>query len=104
MTELSSTPAPLDAVTLAKKAAAEYAVDHAVESGMRIGLGTGSTAVWAVRRVGALLAGGQLRDVVAVPTSNATGLSRRQRGRYSDPRLTDRAQFICAVSCGVLRL
>jgi ribose 5-phosphate isomerase A len=62
----------LDEVTAAKRAAAEYAVDRTVESGMRIGLGTGSTAVWAVRRVGALLASGALRDVVAVPTSEVT--------------------------------
>lgn len=61
-----------DDVTAAKRAAAYYAVDNAVESGMRIGLGTGSTAIWAVRRVGELLASGVLHDVVAVPTSNAT--------------------------------
>ena len=67
-------------MTLAKKAAAEYAVDHAVESGMRIGLGTGSTAVWAVRRVGELLSDGRLRDVVAVPTSNATAEDARACG------------------------
>jgi ribose 5-phosphate isomerase A len=70
----------LDAVTLAKRAAAEYAVDHAVESGMRIGLGTGSTAIWAVRRVGELLAEGTLADVVAVPTSNATEADARTCG------------------------
>jgi ribose 5-phosphate isomerase A len=62
----------LDAVTAAKKAAADYAIEHFVESGMRIGLGTGSTAVWAVRRVGELLAAGALTDVIAVPTSDAT--------------------------------
>ncbi len=66
------TDAALDAVTAAKRAAAEYAVDRTIESGMRIGLGTGSTAVWAVRRVGSLLASGALRDVVAVPTSEVT--------------------------------
>jgi ribose 5-phosphate isomerase A len=58
----------------AKRAAAEAAVERYVTSGMRIGLGTGSTAVWAVRRIGALLADGTLVDVVGVPTSpSATG-------------------------------
>ena len=74
------TDAALDAVTAAKRAAAEYAVDRTVESGMRIGLGTGSTAVWAVRRVGSLLASGALRDVVAVPTSEVTAADARTYG------------------------
>ena len=64
--------ADLDAVTSAKKAAADYAVDTFVASGMRVGLGTGSTAVWAVRRVGERFASGALADVLAVPTSEAT--------------------------------
>ena len=38
-----------------KKAAAEYAVRY-VESGMTVGLGTGSTAIFAIRRIGALAA------------------------------------------------
>ena len=74
------TSAALDAVTAAKRAAAEYAVDRTVESGMRIGLGTGSTAVWAVRRVGSLLASGALRDVVAVPTSEVTAADAKTYG------------------------
>jgi ribose 5-phosphate isomerase A len=43
-----------------------------VESGMAVGLGTGSTAIWATRHLGALLAAGELRDIVAVATSRAT--------------------------------
>src|SRR3954465_5313940 len=39
---------------------------------MRVGLGTGSTAVWAVRRLGELLADGTLVDVVGVPTSRSS--------------------------------
>ena len=39
---------------------------------MSVGLGTGSTAVWAVRRIGARLADGSLRDVVGVATSRAS--------------------------------
>ncbi|MFT5196734.1 MAG: ribose 5-phosphate isomerase A [Candidatus Promineifilaceae bacterium] len=54
-----------------KKQAGEYAADL-VESGMRVGLGTGSTAVWAVRRIGEKLKSGELTDIVAVPTSVRT--------------------------------
>lgn len=54
-----------------KRAAAERAVDF-IQPGMVVGLGTGSTAAYAVRRLGALLAAGTLKDVVGVPTSRAT--------------------------------
>lgn len=54
-----------------KRAAAERAVAY-VESGMRLGLGTGSTARHVVDLVGAMLRDGRLRDIVAVPTSRAT--------------------------------
>jgi ribose 5-phosphate isomerase A len=54
-----------------KQEAGERAVDW-VESGMTVGLGTGSTAIWAIRRIGALLASGELRDIVGVPTSDAS--------------------------------
>lgn len=60
-----------DGRTRHKQAAAERAADF-VQSGMIVGLGTGSTAIFAVRRIGALLAAGVLRDVVGVPTSAAT--------------------------------
>ena len=36
------------------------------------GLGTGSTAAFAVARIGQLLKEGTLKDIVAVPTSVAT--------------------------------
>ena len=48
------------------------AVDDYVRSGMIIGLGTGSTAYFAVERVGEKLRSGELKDVVAVPTSKRT--------------------------------
>jgi ribose 5-phosphate isomerase A len=70
--------------TAEKRAAAEYAVGF-VESGMAIGLGTGSTAVWAVRKVGELLTDGTLRDVVAVPTSRETA---REATRLGIPLTT----------------
>ena len=49
-----------------------HAVDHYVESGMKVGLGTGSTAIWAVRRVGELLQQGKLERILAVATSSQT--------------------------------
>ncbi len=54
-----------------KVQAAERAVTF-IESGMVVGLGTGSTAVHAVRAVGRLLQTGQLQNIVAIPTSEAT--------------------------------
>lgn len=52
-----------------KKQAGYKAVDDYVRSGMKIGLGTGSTAYFAVERVGQLLASGVLTDIVAVRPS-----------------------------------
>jgi ribose 5-phosphate isomerase A len=63
----------------AKRAAAERAVEW-VETGMVVGLGTGSTAIWAIRRIGALLADGSLRDVVGIPTSTASADEARGLG------------------------
>lgn len=48
------------------------AVDDYVTSGMVVGLGTGSTAYFAVERLGQKLASGQLSDIVAIPTSIRT--------------------------------
>jgi ribose 5-phosphate isomerase A len=56
------------------------AVDTLVKSGMRLGLGTGSTAIHAVHRVGELLKKGTLREIVAVPTSFQTVVACRQLG------------------------
>jgi ribose 5-phosphate isomerase A len=55
-----------------KKQVGYKAVDDYVESGMVVGLGTGSTAAFAVERVGELLKSGKLKDIVAVPTSVRT--------------------------------
>ncbi|MBA2442390.1 MAG: ribose-5-phosphate isomerase RpiA [Rubrobacter sp.] len=55
-----------------KRAAAERAVEEYVEPGMVVGLGTGSTAYWAIRRIGALLSSGELREVRGVATSTQT--------------------------------
>ncbi|MBK8904275.1 MAG: ribose-5-phosphate isomerase RpiA [Anaerolineaceae bacterium] len=58
-------------VAALKVQAAERAVEF-IQSGMVVGLGTGSTAVHAVRAVGRLLQSGQLQNIVAIPTSEAT--------------------------------
>jgi ribose 5-phosphate isomerase A len=54
-----------------KQQAAERAV-QLVSSGMTVGLGTGETATYAIRRIGALIRAGTLEDIVGVPTSLAT--------------------------------
>lgn len=54
-----------------KKQAAWKAVEY-VKSGMVVGLGTGSTAAFAVDRIGQLLKDGSLKDIVGVPTSIRT--------------------------------
>lgn len=63
-----------------KRAAAERAVEEYVESGMTVGLGTGSTAAFAVRRIGALISGGSLTDVRCVPTSERTASLAKEVG------------------------
>ncbi|KAL5553377.1 hypothetical protein UlMin_040778 [Ulmus minor] len=72
----SASPAsPLSPVILTqdelKKIAAYKAVEY-VESGMVLGLGTGSTAKHAVARIGELLRLGKLKNIVGVPTSTMT--------------------------------
>ena len=70
---------PLADVDLAKRAAAESAVE-AVGNGMRVGLGTGSTAEWFVRALGERLRSGALAKIRGVPTSLRTGkLAERER-------------------------
>jgi ribose 5-phosphate isomerase A len=54
----------------AKRLVGEAAVDRFVRDGTCIGLGTGSTAYWAIRRVGERVAAGA--DLSAVATSAAT--------------------------------
>jgi ribose 5-phosphate isomerase A len=68
MNVLTGSPDPHAAL---KKAAAEYAVRY-VESGMTVGLGTGSTAIFAIQRIGALLRTGELKDIVGFATSRAS--------------------------------
>lgn len=62
-----------------KRQAAERAVE-AIQSGMIVGLGTGSTAVHAVRRIGALLADGRLQRVIGIPTAEVTAREAERAG------------------------
>ena len=55
-----------------KKPVGYKSVDDHVESGMAVGLGTGSTAYFAVERLGQKLASGELTDIIAIPTSERT--------------------------------
>jgi len=54
-----------------KRRAAAYAVEL-IEDGMVVGLGTGSTAVWAVRYLGGLLTRRVRKQVIGIPTSRET--------------------------------
>jgi ribose 5-phosphate isomerase A len=62
---------PTDLQRRYQQAAAERAVEL-VRSGMTVGLGTGRTATFAVRRIGQLLGAGELHGLTGVPTSAAT--------------------------------
>merc|ERR1719401_893912 len=55
-----------------KKMVGYKSVDDYVKSGMVVGLGTGSTAYYAVERVGEKLKSGELKDILAIPTSIRT--------------------------------
>ena len=54
-----------------KQEAAEYALRY-IQSGMTVGLGTGSTAIFAIRRIGALLKSGELKNILGFATSRAS--------------------------------
>ena len=65
----TSSPDPQAAL---KQEAAEYAVSRYIHSGMTVGLGTGSTSIFAIRRIGALLRSGELKNIVGFATSRAS--------------------------------
>jgi len=64
--------------------AAEKAVEQ-VKSGMVLGLGTGSTARFAIDKIGELWQVGNLTNIVGVPTSEATATRARS---YNIPLTT----------------
>ena len=57
-----------------------------VESGMVVGLGTGSTAIFATRRIAERLRTGDLKNIIAIATSVATDTDARELGI---PLMTD---------------
>ncbi|MEE4346560.1 MAG: ribose-5-phosphate isomerase RpiA [Paracoccaceae bacterium] len=71
-------PGELSPIDKAKFVAAKRAVDY-VEDGMRVGLGTGSTAAWMVRCLGELVRQDGLK-IKGVPTSTRTAALAREVG------------------------
>ena len=69
----------MTAIEELKRQAAEQAVAY-IQSGMVVGLGTGSTAVFAVRRIGELLAAGRLQRIVGIPTAEVTAREAERAG------------------------
>jgi ribose 5-phosphate isomerase A len=63
--------APITSQAALKKEAAEYAVRY-INSGMTVGLGTGSTAIFAIRHIGAMLKSGELTNIVGFATSRGS--------------------------------
>lgn len=59
---------PTNDITQYKQQAGEYAVNF-VKSGMVVGLGHGSTAIFAIRRIAHLLETGELENIIGVPCS-----------------------------------
>lgn len=55
-----------------KKMAAEYAVDNFIQSGMLVGLGVGSTAIHAIRRISQLIREEKLYAITAIACSKET--------------------------------
>ncbi|HEX5688874.1 MAG TPA: ribose-5-phosphate isomerase RpiA [Roseiflexaceae bacterium] len=62
-----------------KQQAAEHALQY-VQSGMAIGLGSGTTAHFVTQGLGERLRDGRLREVIGVPTSEATAKLARDLG------------------------
>ena len=58
-----------DTILKMKEMAGRTAADSLVNNGMKLGLGTGSTAIHVIRRIGELLAQGLLKDICAFTTS-----------------------------------
>ncbi|EPR41096.1 Ribose-5-phosphate isomerase A [Desulfovibrio sp. X2] len=72
-------PHDADATTRFKRQAGEAAAQE-VRSDMVVGLGHGSTAVWALREIGRRLAAGEITNVRGVPCSRAVAEDARAAG------------------------
>jgi ribose 5-phosphate isomerase A len=68
-----------DAAARFKQQAGEEAASL-VQSGMVVGLGTGSTAIFAIRRLASRLRAGELSDIVAIATSRVSEVAARALG------------------------
>jgi ribose 5-phosphate isomerase A len=77
-----------------KRQVGRQAAERLVASGMKLGLGTGSTAIEAVRRIGELLRDGALRELKVVPTSFQTQMACRELAiplwSLNDPQIAGR--------------
>jgi ribose 5-phosphate isomerase A len=63
-----------------KRDAAHAAVERFVHSGATVGLGSGTTSAFVVRRIGELLEAGELDGVRGIPTSESTAALAREAG------------------------
>ena len=57
-----------------KEIVGKQAAEALVQSSMKLGLGTGSTVIHAVRKIGSLIKEGKLKDILAVSTSFQTSI------------------------------
>jgi ribose 5-phosphate isomerase A len=81
----------MDAITKAKKAAGEKAAEF-IRTGMTVGLGTGSTAYWAIQKIGAMV--GEGLRIQAIPTSEESDqLARRLNIPLTSFAKTDRVDI-----------
>jgi ribose 5-phosphate isomerase A len=80
--------------SLEGKKAAGYAAANLVTSGMKVGMGTGSTAVWAIRGVGQRMEEGGLSGIIAVATSSQSEMECQKLGiplrAMNDPEIDGR--------------
>ena len=78
----------------AKRNASYAAADRYVTSGMKVGMGTGSTAVWAIRRIGERLAAGEIGDVIGIATGSQSEIECQRLGipvrTLNDPEIDGR--------------
>lgn len=63
-----------------KRTVGEYAVQAFVKNGMALGLGTGTTAIWAVREIARKYHAGELRDIHCAVTGPGTALESAKLG------------------------